>query len=127
MRKKPDTKAFVMVMKIAYVTRHPMRITELHYGGSTMEKLCTVEVRRKAKIDDEWRIVDQEAKAVVSADRVRLFLDDDTAFTFRLDDPRTMWLETEKGEFMGAFIRTSTYERDGIEITTEWEYVVRSI
>lgn len=92
-----------------------------------MEKLVNVEVRRKAKIDDEWVIVDQACRALVREKSILLILNADVSYTFKFDDARAWWLETEKGMFMGAFIRTSNYERDGIEVTTEWEYVVRSI
>lgn len=92
-----------------------------------MEKFVDVEVRRKAKIDDEWVILDKPCRAIMYENRIMLLLNEDTTYTFKFDDKRAWWLETEKGAFMGAFIRESTYERDGIEITTEWEYVVRSL
>ena len=92
-----------------------------------MEKFVNVEVRRKAKVDDEWVILDIPCQAILRENSIVLLLNEDTTYTFKFADPRAWWLETEKGMFIGAFIRTSTYERDGIEITTEWEYVVRSI
>ena len=103
-----------------------MRITELQQEN-IMEKLVTVEVRRKAKIDEEWVIDDTTCSAVVSDTRVVLLLNNGTTLAFDLNAPRNWWLETDKGAFMGAFIRTSTYEINGIEVTSEWEYVVRSI
>lgn len=92
-----------------------------------MEKIVNVEVRRKAKVDAEWHIVDERCTALIRNNKIYLFLKDSDRI-FSLNDERAWWLETEKGMFMGAFINTSTYEDEkGVAVTTEWEYVVRSI
>lgn len=92
-----------------------------------MEQIVNVEVRRKAKVGEAWSIVDERCSALIRGNKLYLLLNDDTTRVLSLDDPRAWWLETEKGMFIGAFINTSTYERDDETITTEWEYVVRSI
>ena len=92
-----------------------------------MEQLINVEVRRKAKIDDEWHIVDESCEALMRNNKIYLFFKD-TDRIFSLNDKRAWWLETEKGMFMGSFISTSTYEDEkGVEVTVEWEYTVRSV
>ena len=92
-----------------------------------MEKLIDVEVRRKAKVDGEWRIADESCKALIRNNKIYLFFKD-TDRVFSLTDKRAWWFETEKGMFMGSFISTSTYEDEkGIEVAVDWEYTVRSV